>query len=62
MSSKLICEGFEKSVERIVEQPLDEIVALHLRFVADSPSKSDSCMEKFTLLSLIMKFSLFLDA
>ncbi|EFX85927.1 hypothetical protein DAPPUDRAFT_309103 [Daphnia pulex] len=31
MSSKLILEGFEKSVERIVEAPFDEIVVLHLR-------------------------------
>lgn len=33
MSSKLISEGFEKAIERIVEPPLDEIVALHLRLL-----------------------------
>nr|SVE77007.1 EOG090X06A5 [Daphnia lumholtzi]SVE77605.1 EOG090X06A5 [Daphnia lumholtzi]SVE78233.1 EOG090X06A5 [Daphnia lumholtzi] len=31
MSSKLTTEGFEKSVERLVESPLDELVILHLR-------------------------------
>lgn len=31
MSSRLVVDGFEKNVERIVEPPLDEIVILHLR-------------------------------
>ena len=35
MSSKLITEGFEKAVERIVEAPFDEIVVLHLRYTSD---------------------------
>ena len=43
MSSKLICDGFEKSVERIIEAPLDEIVALHLRFAADKCVHSEEC-------------------
>ena len=43
MSSKLICDGFEKSVERIIEAPLDEIVALHLRFAADKCVNSEAC-------------------
>ncbi len=31
MSSRLIVDGFEKTVERNVVPPLDEIVILHLR-------------------------------
>jgi hypothetical protein len=31
MNSRLVVEGFEKNVERIIEPPLDEIVILHLR-------------------------------
>jgi hypothetical protein len=41
MSSKLILEGFEKSVERIVEAPFDEIVVLHLRYTVEHSSFSN---------------------
>lgn len=32
MSSRLVIDGFERTAEKIVDQPLDELVILHLRF------------------------------